>query len=179
MLDTDQHDWSSDYREALACDHSSREIRRKKVASGAWWYWSQCLRCGAIERVKTADVPRGLTPPLVDDNLRESFSRRQIADIQRRQIEVDAAKQQEWWSWYSDYLQSPQWRALRRKVLARDKGRCQGCLEADATQVHHLTYDRVGNEMLFDLVAMCKNCHHFVTTHSRDRRDEYFPGRRD
>ena len=33
-----------------------------------------------------------------------------------------------------------------------------GCTN-DATQVHHLTYDRIGKEHLDDLQALCRKCH--------------------
>jgi hypothetical protein len=46
-----------------------------------------------------------------------------------------------------------------RKVLARAHGLCEGCGERTATQVHHLSYKRVFDEMLFDLVAVCDACH--------------------
>lgn len=36
---------------------------------------------------------------------------------------------------------------------------CEGCLERPATQVHHLHYQRVFDECLFDLVAICDRCH--------------------
>ena len=44
--------------------------------------------------------------------------------------------------------------------LARDGGKCRhvGC-DADAEQVHHLTYERVGYEILDDLVSTCAACH--------------------
>jgi 5-methylcytosine-specific restriction endonuclease McrA len=68
-------------------------------------------------------------------------------------------KNREWWERYDKYLASPEWLALRRAVLKRDGHLCQGCLQNAATQVHHLTYERVGDEMLFDLVSVCKACH--------------------
>jgi len=46
-----------------------------------------------------------------------------------------------------------------RAVLERDLRLCQGCRQRPATQVHHQTYRRVGREMLFDLVAVCDECH--------------------
>lgn len=60
---------------------------------------------------------------------------------------------------YNQYMKSEEWQTLRRKVFARAKGICEGCGEAAATAVHHLTYERMGEEMLFDLVAVCQGCH--------------------
>jgi 5-methylcytosine-specific restriction endonuclease McrA len=56
--------------------------------------------------------------------------------------------------------QSPAWRALRSRVLARAGGRCEGCGRfASALAAHHLTYARLGRERLSDLVGLCQPCH--------------------
>ena len=64
-----------------------------------------------------------------------------------------------WWADYDRYLASPAWRDRRARVMERDQYQCQGCLEKTATEVHHLTYARAGNELLFDLIALCADCH--------------------
>ncbi len=63
---------------------------------------------------------------------------------------------------YAEYLQSPAWRFKRQQVLDRDGGICQGCRKREATEVHHLTYKRFGCEMLFDLIAVCDDCHNRI-----------------
>ena len=60
---------------------------------------------------------------------------------------------------YQDYLRSEQWQQLRRKVLARDKWTCQGCLSARATEVHHRTYGHLRREFCFELISLCDACH--------------------
>jgi len=47
----------------------------------------------------------------------------------------------------------------RKQVLKRSKGTCEGCLENEASEVHHTSYRNVGNEFLFELVALCCDCH--------------------
>jgi 5-methylcytosine-specific restriction endonuclease McrA len=64
-----------------------------------------------------------------------------------------------WWAVYGAYLKSPEWAERRRRVLARAEGRCERCGHERATQVHHLTYRRVGAEWLKDLLAICNACH--------------------
>jgi 5-methylcytosine-specific restriction enzyme A len=66
-----------------------------------------------------------------------------------------------WWRWYSTYLKSPQWRAVRNAVLTRDKFQCVECGSKHRLQAHHDTYDHVGHEMkhLGDLRTLCKVCH--------------------
>lgn len=60
---------------------------------------------------------------------------------------------------YAAYLMTPAWRARRDKVLKRAGGMCEGCGDRPAVQVHHLTYRRIFREMLFDLRAVCRECH--------------------
>lgn len=64
--------------------------------------------------------------------------------------------------WYAEYLRSDRWQSLRRKVLVRAGGRCEGCLDAPATEVHHRTYEHVCKEFCFELVALCDACHRRV-----------------
>lgn len=60
---------------------------------------------------------------------------------------------------YAAYLTSPDWRRRRELVFKRDSYKCQGCLTALAEVVHHRTYEHVGNELLYELVALCQSCH--------------------
>lgn len=87
------------------------------------------------------------------------------AQWEQKQLERDAENAQ-WWAWYNDYLESPEWHHRRRRVLDRCRGICEGCGTARAVHVHHLTYARAGREMLFDLVGVCADCHE--TIHDRD-----------
>lgn len=60
---------------------------------------------------------------------------------------------------YQTYLYSKKWKVKRRKVLSRAKYKCERCKKRQATQVHHLTYKRIFNEKLSDLMAVCAKCH--------------------
>jgi 5-methylcytosine-specific restriction endonuclease McrA len=44
-------------------------------------------------------------------------------------------------------------------VLQRANGHCEGCGQRKAVQVHHLTYEHVGQEFLWELRAVCSECH--------------------
>jgi 5-methylcytosine-specific restriction endonuclease McrA len=63
---------------------------------------------------------------------------------------------------YVTHLQSDYWRNIRRKALERDNEICQECMQAKATEVHHLTYRNMGNEPLEDLVSLCSRCHRSI-----------------
>lgn len=60
---------------------------------------------------------------------------------------------------YQAYLNSAKWKAKRYKVLRRASFRCEKCGKRQATQIHHLTYRRIFNEPLTDLLAVCAKCH--------------------
>lgn len=67
--------------------------------------------------------------------------------------------ERKWWEWYSDYLATPEWAKRRQLVLGRAQGLCEGCRSAAPVHVHHLTYDHAGDELLYELVALCRECH--------------------
>jgi 5-methylcytosine-specific restriction endonuclease McrA len=60
------------------------------------------------------------------------------------------------------YIKSKKWRKRRIQILKRDGFKCRLC-NADANdtllQVHHSTYDRLGNEDDLDLITLCEECH--------------------
>lgn len=63
---------------------------------------------------------------------------------------------------YGDYLRSPHWRKLRAAYRASDLPQTCICGEDEDTQLHHITYERVGDERLSDLVPLCPSCHNLV-----------------
>lgn len=69
---------------------------------------------------------------------------------------------------YQEYLRTDGWERTRSKVLGRAHHVCEGCGERRATQVHHLNYeDPRGEEMLFNLVALCSDCHEKVSARQK------------
>ena len=60
---------------------------------------------------------------------------------------------------YNQYIKSDKWKAIRLKVLKRDNNVCQACLEAPAQDVHHLTYCNIGDELMYELISVCRDCH--------------------
>lgn len=136
------------------CEHTERRLRRRTLASGTVTYWHQCSTCGHGVQVRKSglcDLER-LTASEWDSDLHDRWYRDQLDTYK-------ATEDAKWWAWYSSYLQSEQWLHKRELVLNRARGRCEGCGERRATQVHHLTYQRAGDEMLFDLAAICDHCH--------------------
>jgi 5-methylcytosine-specific restriction endonuclease McrA len=77
-------------------------------------------------------------------------------------VEQAEKKDAEWWAFYDEHIKSAKWRGLRRAVIRRCGGRCEGCAEAEVEHVHHLTYNNLGDELLFQLVGLCRDCHQRV-----------------
>lgn len=68
---------------------------------------------------------------------------------------------------YSTYLQTTRWKLLRDEVLARDGYRCRVCNSRECLEVHHRTYERIGNEDFDDLTTLCCRCHDTFSRHGR------------
>ena len=62
---------------------------------------------------------------------------------------------------YHSYLQSPEWKSKVSLIKQRDKV-CQLTGATTQLEVHHITYDRLGNEDLSDLVLLSRSAHQFV-----------------
>jgi hypothetical protein len=63
---------------------------------------------------------------------------------------------------YYDYLQSEAWAIKRRERLHIDGYTCQDCGENQRPlDMHHLTYKRLGNERMSDLLTLCRRCHDY------------------
>jgi len=60
---------------------------------------------------------------------------------------------------YRDYLNSPEWNALRKKAYKRANGKCEMC-GAPACSVHHVKYPKqYAEDSLQNLVVLCEKCH--------------------
>jgi hypothetical protein len=68
-----------------------------------------------------------------------------------------------WHQWYTQgYLKSPCWREKRRRILQYVGRQCEYCGFKAASEVHHLSYERVRYEEPNDLRALCRRCHERV-----------------
>jgi hypothetical protein len=152
----------------MHCDHPSKHLVWTDVGSRGDPMRVRRLRyrcgdCGELfgEFVAHAQATTPDTPEVDKDMLRawneRDSARRRVHwdETQRQRDEQDAA----WWATYNDYLQSDAWHQLRPHIFRRAGGVCEGCGRAEATQVHHLTYKHVTTEFLWELVAICDDCH--------------------
>jgi hypothetical protein len=61
---------------------------------------------------------------------------------------------------YKEYLKSEHWLRRRKIAYAKAKGACQVCNAKDKKlNVHHRTYERLGNEAPSDVIVLCEDCH--------------------
>lgn len=149
------------FHEKFQCDHEQSAVRKQTVRGGGIHYVRQCLRCGqrvsnAMSREVAIELAGGNEPPPFDSVLFEAWEKAKAdhaAEISRR-FDRSAFFEE-----YSRYLAGPVWAEKRRLVLARANSICEGCGKAPANEVHHLSYKHVGSEFLFELVAVCQQCH--------------------
>jgi 5-methylcytosine-specific restriction endonuclease McrA len=154
---------SKEVEARYACPHSKTILRNKPDKIGRPMIAHQCLRCGskvgAYQPSSSYSKAEQQNLPIWDRELEKSYSSGKYKEMARLwQAEQDKEKA-DWRRRYEAHLQSAKWKALREKVIERAKGYCEGCGHNKATQAHHLSYERMGEEMLFDLVAVCDDCH--------------------
>ena len=175
-LSADLQEWHN-----AECTHGETQIRTRVVSNGGTHVWRQCQICGEFVGQAIGKSLAPATHPPADELLlarRRAGRRQQYDEIIQKHIRRQKSQGSEWWTKYNAYLQTPQWRAIATRVLKRANGICEGCGQAGATQVHHLTYQHVFNEFLFDLVAVCRACHerlHDETGPIPDEWREDFP----
>ena len=69
---------------------------------------------------------------------------------------------------YKEYLQSPHWKRRREDKLRAAGRRCQVCNRDSGTlDIHHKTYQRLGQELDGDLIVLCRACHSVLHEHRR------------
>lgn len=60
---------------------------------------------------------------------------------------------------YAEYLQTEHWQRIRESAIRRAGRRCTICQLTCRLEVHHLTYERRGDELPSDVIALCWPCH--------------------
>lgn len=164
LRDTDERSAEVQAIYAEKCGHPVTELRRRIASNGAVSFRYQCLHCGTSpqQSVPKATVRNPDQVPLFDGEIHTRWwnaREDRIRAVNQKHIRKQKAEKAEWWRWYNKYLQSTEWRVRRDLVMARCEGVCEGCRSRPAVQVHHLTYDHVGNEFLWELAAVCTPCH--------------------
>ena len=167
-----------DHHKKYKCEHNVVEITKRTIAGGSVQFMRQCNRCGkpiggAIKKEIAFKENIGQELKAFNQELYKDWEQNQnnefstIFNDQKKEKEkidqifgVEERRDKEkFFDVYNQHLKSEKWKATREKVLKRANYICEGCLEERATQVHHIDYKNVGDELLFQLVAICEKCH--------------------
>jgi len=159
------------------CEHTDVKLTRRPDSMGRIHVWKQCQRCGySLGAVGKTGLDIDSLPEW-DESLRQSWEdrRRQRANELREEAAAAAnVKQTDFWNQYDDYRQSDHWKALRRRVIARDHFQCQNCfcrVTEGSAHVHHISYQGlkdVGHSFAFECVTLCRSCHIDYHPHMQD-----------
>lgn len=161
------------------CLHASKNLVWTKCGhdgepfkSGRTELREQCADCGKLFGGARRKSLAGPDTPWVDaeglkfrERQRQEAFRRQTEEwhARRERFAEDEARRemerQAYRAWYHAYLKTPAWAEKRDLVIRHAEGLCQGCGIQPAEQVHHLTYLNAGNEFLWELRAVCCECH--------------------
>ena len=167
------------HHEEFACEHKYSNLTKRKIKGGSFQYIMQCATCGypasqAISKSKAIESNGGIEPDLFDNEHYESYQEAKKdhwdelhSDYQDKKSQLEKIfgiqdlkqDQEKFFAVYNKHLKTDKWKNTREKVLKRASYICEGCLDSKAVEVHHLSYANVGDELLFQLVALCESCH--------------------
>lgn len=149
------------------CKHLRKKVvwthltRAGETINGPRQLRQQCTNCGELfARALPHSEARNDTPNIDEQSfvawLRayENYWQRYRMSAHKRESVVPEIVNE-----YQQYLLSDQWKVKRSIVLNRCNHTCEGCGSRRATQVHHLTYLHLGDEFLWELKAVCDECH--------------------
>ena len=60
---------------------------------------------------------------------------------------------------YIDYIKSPKWEAKKQELFKEKGKKCELCGSTKHIHVHHLTYERLYDELIIDLQPLCRTYH--------------------
>jgi hypothetical protein len=95
---------------------------------------------------------------ILDDHAAYYYAREELIAAKQRAAETALVYPTQK-AWYTAYLASPEWQARAVAAKVRAGGRCMLCNSTGPLDTHHRTYERVGDELPEDLVALCRDCH--------------------
>ncbi len=140
----------------LTCSHHRTEDRKRDIRGGTFQIREQCLDCGeALGNAKArGNYDLNALRPFDEEFFEEQNLLRDLES--RTKWEQRASDRR---TKYQRYLSSTEWKTKRDLVMLRAANRCEGCQVERATEVHHLTYEHIYQEFLWELVAVCRKCH--------------------
>jgi 5-methylcytosine-specific restriction endonuclease McrA len=96
-----------------------------------------------------------------------------VKDEGKKVIERKKKDYKDRYAKYKAYLLSPEWRVFRKQILSDRGSKCENCGfdKVIKLHIHHLTYDRLYNELPEDVKILCRRCHESV--HERKFTDRF------
>lgn len=165
--------WEQITRE-FDCTHEASEVRRRVTRTNARTFYRQCVQCGRnMGQCATSTLVNPDSCPPFDEDINIEWLR----ERQKRLHELKEQKTKEYEEQkaqteaqielqriqsrnnYKKYIHSDEWARKRNLVLKRDNYTCQACLINKASDIHHRTYENLGNELMWELVSVCRGCH--------------------
>ena len=64
-----------------------------------------------------------------------------------------------WDEKYQAVLSSERWKNLKDLFIRAQNGKCGRCNKSGKLELHHKTYERLGDEKYSDLELLCASCH--------------------
>jgi len=141
---------------------------RRRMVGGYETLHMQCTHCGrsisgSLTKRECFDFA---SLNQWDDALPESWRRKIQADFETehqarvRELTHHQETRQSRRARYAEWLRtSPEWRAVRSRVMRRANFVCECCLETEARDVHHETYELGVLPPAWLLRAVCRTCH--------------------
>jgi hypothetical protein len=74
---------------------------------------------------------------------------------------------------YYEYIVSPEWRTRSIAVCTSRGSKCEVCGSKEKIQVHHRSYERMGQETEEDLEVVCKSCHELIHWAANQYPEQY------
>lgn len=76
----------------------------------------------------------------------------------------------ETWNTYNEYLKTNHWIKFKTQYAKTHPKVCNMCYGTKYIELHHITYERIGNESDTDVVWLCRKCHKLI--HSIPNKNE-------
>ncbi len=153
----------------MNCTHQRKHFCRFRYevkGETRWHKTCQCLDCGQRVKSPTGGIwwPREFNEnisklpefnlQLLDNCIKTEDKQRIIDNSERRKNDFLMRHKQ-----YEIYLNSDAWAKRRTLIFARCNDVCECCLIKEATQVHHVNYKTIFDEVAWDLRGVCADCH--------------------
>ncbi len=167
------------------CKHEHTRVVVFTDSLGREHVRKQCQRCGAHCGDEKKNGYNLASLPRWDECLRDAWYNRKRLRTDELRAEIashDASVKVNAKQAYREYLQSPQWKRVKKAVLERDRYICQNCFRKvepniyptpTRAEVHHKHYtglDTVGETFAFECVTLCHDCHRRY--HGKDAGDD-------